>query len=200
MKKKSAILGCCFVLIGVFPVFAKKAAYTIPADTLVIHLTLPEHYDEETKTRILTAVDSAAAVYNQNNRALKFVRTTTLSDEAVALTWGAPQLAPKKRSYWITGVNALLLGANVLIFPYFMPIIPFYFIPIAKCELVLQEQLEWLSTESAETIDCSAYFRSEEKQMNRLTEAIVEDMDSRMRQWQRHYERYMKRQAKKAQQ
>lgn len=175
-------------------VFAKQSRSPILPDTLAIYVSIPTQFDEATRWRIEAAVDSLVVLHNQNDRALKFIRTATASQESVSLLWGAPQLSPKQRSYWITGVNVLLLGANVLIFPYFAPIIPFYFIPIAKCDLTIQEQIDWLVIENEETVHCSAYFRNAEKQYARLTETIVEDVDAKMRQWQRQYERKMKRQ------
>lgn len=200
MNMKSLCLFLCISFSCILQVFAKKAQYTIPTDTLVFCLTIPDAYDAATRNKVVAAMDSLVAHYNRNDRALKFRYVKLPTEEAVALSCGAPQLAPEKRSYWITGVNVLLLGANVLLFPYFAPIIPFYFIPIAKCDLNIREELDWLVIENEQTVHCSAYFRSADKQYKKLAAALVEDIDTNMRQWQRQYERYMKRQAKRAQQ
>ncbi len=195
----SIVLACMFALAAIAPARAASSAEDVPRDTLWLHVEWPSSCDELARSHFASALDSLIEQYNSNERSLKFLRSEEPKPDAVNLKWGNPDYAPLRRSYWLTGMNVVLLGANLLILPYFIPILPFYIIPIARCDLEINEGVDWLELEQKQTIHCSAYFRSEAKQRALLSATMVNDLDSKLKKWQRQYQRNMKRKLRKTQ-
>jgi hypothetical protein len=189
------VIAAIFLLIFSysFGASASVAAGVGQSDTLQLYLELPLSLDENDRNSILQTLDSLIVQSNLQGRGLTYVRLNQPSEGALQLRLGDFVYAPEKRSYWLTGLNVVLLGANVLLMPYFIPILPFYIIPIARCEMQIKENMEWLQLEEKNQINCSAYFRNAQKQHAGMMRALEREWKSSLRSWQRQYARYSKK-------
>jgi len=106
---------------------------------------------------------------------------------------GNIEYATLKRSLWMTGLNLTLVGANILILPYFPPIIPFYFFPTTNCKITIENNLNAFRYSSGMLIAPGAYFKPKQKQKIKFKMEFEREMASLFKEVNRQYVRSTKK-------
>jgi len=105
-------------------------------DTIYVFLQQTDSSDYELINELQTKFNSIVANFNnQSDRVFKLIIDSSYSTNSVKFLMGKIKYVDCKRRIFTATIDIIGIGINILIFPYFPPIVPFYLMPSTYCKV-----------------------------------------------------------------
>jgi len=137
-------------------------------DTLYLTLTQTDTIDVVLNRELFKQFDSLVNDFNKQDKRFKIKIDSTHGTNSILLTMGQIKYVTWQRNLWVTGLDLAMIGANILILPYFPPVIPFYLMPATFCKVTVESTSDILARKTKVFINPNGYFRKKEKQKVKL--------------------------------
>ena len=135
-------------------------------DTLYVSLVQNDKSVLKLQEELQTQFDSLIKNFNLNRRTYKILNDSTHSSNSIRLTMGPIKYVDLKRNLLVTGLDLAMVGANILILPYFPPVIPFYLMPATYCKVKTSFTPDLVQKSPTLSINPNGYLRNKDKQRN----------------------------------
>lgn len=183
------------ILFFTSPIFGydHESKDSIKHDTLFIQLIQTDTSDKLLNSELALIFDSIVNKFNRQYKHVKIIIDSVQRRNSLKLTMGEIQYGTMNRSLWLTGLNLTLIGANILILPYFPPIIPFYFYPTTNCKISIENNSKTFRYDSKMFIAPGAYFKNKQKQKIKFKKEFEREIGSLFKEMNRQYLRSTKK-------
>jgi len=158
------IIISSFIAAGQNVVLNKLAKF----DTLYLNLVQTDTSDAALNKELFAQFDSIVINFNKQDKQFKIKIDSTHKANSILLTMGKIKYVTWKQNLWITGLDLAMIGANILILPYFPPIIPFYLMPYTYCKITLEGTPKILAQKAKIVVSNEGYFMKRKEQRVRL--------------------------------
>lgn len=140
----------------------------IKIDTIYVSLQLKDSINAYLNQELKGIFDSVTVNFNKQKTPFKLKYQNNAIANAIKFEVGKINFVTAKRNILTTTLDAALLGANVIILPYFPPVIPFYLMPAtdSKVETICTKGL--FEKNPIFYINPNGYFASKSKQVMRF--------------------------------
>lgn len=137
-------------------------------DTLYLVLNQTDTNDRALNEELTKHFDSIVNAFNKQDKKFKLKIDSTHQTSSISLTMGQIKYVTWKRNLWVTGLDLAMIGANILILPYFPPVIPFYLMPATYCKVTAESSSDILTRKTKLFINPNGYFRKQGKQKSKF--------------------------------
>ncbi|PZX49024.1 hypothetical protein LV84_04309 [Algoriphagus ratkowskyi] len=137
-------------------------------DTLYVSVQFSDTNDLVLQKELLVQFDTIVSVFNRKKQAFKLVIDSTQNNRTINFLLGPIKYVDWKKNVWVTGLDVALIGANILILPYFPPVIPFYLMPATLCRVDLKSSDDLFYKPTRLFLNPNGYFTKKEKQKLRF--------------------------------
>ena len=147
---------------------AGKLKEDVNIDTLFVSIQFSDTADLVLQKELLIQFDTIVSSFNREEDAFTLIIDSTRNYRTINFLIGPVKYVDWKKNLWVTGLDLALIGANILILPYFPPIIPFYFMPATICQVDLESSDDLFYKPSRIFVNPNGYFAKKETQKVRL--------------------------------
>lgn len=147
---------------------AGKLKEDVHIDTLFVSLQFLDTADAVLQKELSIQFDTIVSVFNREEQAFTVIVDSTRNKRTINFLIGPIKYVDWKKNLWVTGLDLALIGANILILPYFPPIIPFYLMPSTICRVDLDSSDDLFYKQTKFFVNPNGYFTKREKQKLRL--------------------------------
>ncbi len=158
------IMVCSFMTIGQPNSLRKNDRI----DTLYVFLQFTDSTDNLLQKELITQFDSIVIDFNKKNNSIILKVDSSRKTKSIKFLMGKIKYVDWKRNLWVTGLDLAMVGANILILPYFPPCIPFYLMPATYCKVDIICSSELLLKCNKFFINSNGYITKKEKQKIRF--------------------------------
>jgi hypothetical protein len=147
---------------------AGKLKEGINIDTLFVRIQFSDSADPVLQKELLIQFDNIVSTFNREEDAFTLITDSTRNNRTINFLIGPVKYVDWKKNLWVTALDLALIGTNILIIPYFPPVIPFYFMPATICRVDLESSDDLFYKPSEIYVNPNGYFTKRETQKVRL--------------------------------
>lgn len=147
---------------------AGKLKKEINIDTLFVFLEFTDTTDQILKNELKIQFDKIVSKFNRQEEGFILVVDSSQIHQSIRFLVGPIKYVDWKKNLWVTGLDLALIGANILILPYFPPVIPFYLMPATYSRVDIKSADEIFYKPAHFFVNPNGYFTKKEKQKMRF--------------------------------
>ncbi|MBZ0207194.1 MAG: hypothetical protein K8H89_12775 [Flavobacteriales bacterium] len=147
---------------------AGKLKEGVTIDTLFVSIQFSDTADLVLQKELLTQFDNITTSFNSEEDAFTLIIDSTRNNRSINFIIGSVKYVDWKKNLWVTGLDLALIGANILIMPYFPPIIPFYLMPATICHVDIESSDDLFYKQDRISVNPNGYFAKNGSQKIRL--------------------------------
>ena len=137
-------------------------------DTLFVLIEFSDTVDYVFQNELIVQFDTIVSVFNREEKAFILVIDSTQNNRYLKFFVGPIKYVDLKKNLWVTGLDMVLIGANILILPYFPPVIPFYLMPATISRIDIKDSGDLFYKPTRLFINPNGYWTKKEKQKVRF--------------------------------
>ena len=133
-------------------------------DTLYLSLSQTDTNDLVLNRQLFVQFDSLINDFNKQDKKFKIKIDSSHRTNSILMTMGQIKYVTWQRNLWVTSLDLAMIGANILILPYFPPVIPFYLMPATHCKVTIESSSDIIKRKTKVFINPNGYFKKKDKQ------------------------------------
>ncbi|NEN25739.1 hypothetical protein G3O08_19805 [Cryomorpha ignava] len=147
---------------------AGKLKEDVNIDTLFVSIQFSDTADPVLQKELLIQFDTIVSSFNREEQAFTLAIDSTRNTRTINFLVGSVKYVDWKKNLWVTGLDLALIGVNILIIPYFPPVIPFYLMPSTICRVDLESSDDLFYRPTRISVNPNGYFAKRNTQKLRL--------------------------------
>jgi hypothetical protein len=142
----------------------KELKKGVKIDTLYVFLQFKEPFDPVLQKELLIQFDTLSSTFNREKQTFKLIIDSTRDNRAIKFLLSPIKYVDLKKNLWVTALDMTLIGVNILLIPYFPPVIPFYLMPATISRIDIKRSADILIKPTHLFINPNGYWTQKEKQ------------------------------------
>lgn len=160
----------------------------IKFDTLYVKFIQTDATDSMLNQELFQIFDSLVNDFNLQPNKFEIKIDSACPLNSITFTLGPIRYAKTRHNLLATGANAIVVGANILLWNRTSLVIPFWFQPIVHSDLMIHSKFGVLKKIAVRNINSSGYFRSTHSQKQRFKRKYQKNLVQVFDKLNRNYE------------